>query len=409
MAHAFSGLKVIDFSQVLAGPGATQLLAMLGADVIKLENPKSGDQMRHILGLQNSDNATEDFSPGFMALNYGKRSLAIDLKNPRAKEVVNRLLEQADVVVENFRAGVIENLGFGYEAVKAIRPDIVYCSISGYGQAGPMRGAAAYDGAIQAASGMMSVTGDKTTGPTRTGYTGVDMSTAMTAAFAISSALYRRKATGEGQRLDVAMMDAAMWLMNPLYAIYLIGQEAIGLEGNRSPSGLPTANVFPTADGYVQITALTGAHIFALLESVGLDDLFDSAETVDSAELIARHDEIYWRMSELMRGQPTAHWLDVLRGAGVPCAPIRDIPGVLDDPQLEHRGIVRSVPAPTVPAVADDRDVRLVGAPFIAASDGPEVFGPPPGIGEHSDAILTDFGFAPAEIERLREDGLFGA
>ena len=207
MAQAFNGIRIIDFTQVLAGPFATQQLALLGADVIKIEERETGDQTR---GLMND--STPGMSPSFLSCNLGKRSLTLNLKSAHAHDILARLVASADVVVENFRAGVMENLGLGYEALRAIRKDLIYCSISGYGQTGPKAGVPAYDGAIQADSGMMGITGFPDTGPTRTGYMPVDMATALNAAFAISTALYRRLATGEGQRLDVAMMDTAIVL-----------------------------------------------------------------------------------------------------------------------------------------------------------------------------------------------------
>jgi formyl-CoA transferase len=211
MTQAFSGIRIIDFTQVLAGPFATQQLALLGADVIKIEERLRGDQTRGLL----TDDHSADASPTFLSCNIGKRSITLDLKSPEAATIVQRLVETADVVVENFRAGVMGKLGFDYGRLKAIREDIIYCSISGYGQSGPKAGIPAYDGAIQADSGMMAITGFPDTGPTRTGYMPVDMATALNTAFAISAALYRRLATGVGQRLDVAMMDTAIVLQTP--------------------------------------------------------------------------------------------------------------------------------------------------------------------------------------------------
>ena len=202
--QAFTGLRILDFTQVLAGPFATQQLAQLGADVIKIELPQTGDITRGLMAVD-----SDGMAPSFLTCNLGKRSLALDLKHQRARDVIFRLAETSDAVVENFKPGTIDRLGFGYEAIRAVKPDIVYASISGYGQTGPKAELPAFDGAIQAASGMMSVSGHPDTGPVRTGYFSVDMSTAMNAAFAIGAALFRRHLTGEGQRIDVSMMDSA--------------------------------------------------------------------------------------------------------------------------------------------------------------------------------------------------------
>lgn len=407
MAQAFTGIRIIDFSQVIAGPGATQLLGMLGADIVKLESPGSGDQLRTLLSTKLGDSM--GMSPAFMSCNFGKRSLAIDLKHPAAKEVVTKLIEGADVVIENFRAGVIDKLGFGYDAVRAIKPDIIYCSVTGYGQEGPMRGAAAYDGAIQAASGMMSLTGHKSTGPTRTGYMGVDLGTAMSTAFAISTALYRRKVSGEGQRLDVSMLDTAIWLMNPNYARYLVGGELTGLDGNASPTRIPTSNVYATKDGYVQITVLSEQQCRALFERLGIAERLTDARFATTEARTANHDLVYDVIAEGMRKQTTRHWQSQFTTAKLPFAEIRDIPSVVADPQMQHRGAFMKAPAPTAAARNGVADVSVVGLPFTTNVDGPAASGPPPGLGEHTHAILSEIGYAAADIETLRADGLFRA
>ncbi len=406
MAHAFEGIRILDFSQVLAGPAATHFFAMLGADVIKIENPASGDQFRNLVVTE----AFADYgmSPGFMTLNTGKRSVAIDLKHPDAKEVVLRIAAGADVVVENFRAGVIEGLGFGYEAIRKLRKDVIYCSISGYGQSGPMQGAAAYDGAIQAASGMMSVNGHPETGPTRTSYTVVDMSTALTAALAISTALYRRQATGEGQRLDVAMYDTAIWMMAPLMAAHLVGREEFGLIGNNSPAMTPTANVFQTADSHIQITALTDAQGAALIAILGLDP-HEDARLQTQKTMSAHHDAVREVFAERLREETTAHWAAKLSEAKVPHAPVRDFEAALTDPQLKHRGILQDAPAPKGSTHDAMDPVRLIAAAFTANEEGPAIFGAPPALGQHNTEVLTQCGFSVAEVAALREAGVFGA
>ena len=208
MSQAFEDVRIIDFTQVFAGPFAVMQLALLGAEVIKVEQPGTGDQTR---GLMNAD-STSGASPSFLTMNLNKQSLTLNLKSPEADTIVKALVATADVVVENFKAGTMDKMGFGFEALRAIKPDLIYCSISGYGQTGPKAGEAAYDGAIQAASGMMSQNGHPETGPTRTGFMPVDMSTAMHAAFAIASALHRKAKTGQGQQIDLAMMDTALLL-----------------------------------------------------------------------------------------------------------------------------------------------------------------------------------------------------
>ena len=283
--QAFTGLRIIDFTQVLAGPFATQQLAQLGADVIKIEQPEAGDITR---GLMSS--GSDGMAPSFLTCNLGKRAITLDLKHPKAKEVVHRLVASADAVVENFKPGTIDKLGFGYEALKAIKPDLVYASISGYGQSGPKSELPAFDGAIQASSGMMSISGHPESGPTRTGYFSVDMSTALNAAFAISAALFRRHLTGEGQRIDVSMLDTAVVMQAAQMSNYLVTNTLPELMGNRSPTKSPTANVFASADGFVQIVALREAHVKALFTLLGVADMYDTYP--EPAIRIAHTDEI---------------------------------------------------------------------------------------------------------------------
>jgi CoA:oxalate CoA-transferase len=403
MALAFSGLRIIDFTQVLAGPYASQLLAMLGADVIKIEAPGRGDQMREI--LQAEETKKYGMSPPFMSVNVGKRSITLDLKNPKSKAVVNQLLQGADAVMENFKAGDIERLGFGYEAVKQINPNIVYCSVSGYGQQGPMRGAGAYDGATQASSGMMSMAGHEATGPTRTGFQAVDVPTAITAAFAISTALYRKLATGEGQYVDVSMLDTAMTLMLCQYSQYLTSGAVAGLDGNNSPAGLPTQNVYPTADGHIQITALREPIVAKLLRIIGCQAILDDPATANNEGRRLHHDAVWQKMADGLKSDSTANWCEKLNAEGIPVAEIRDVSEVLDDPQLKHRDIIHSVPAPG----GGSEEYCLVGAAFMADQDGPSSNRPAPLLGEHTTEVLAEFGYTAAEIEVLRADGVFGA
>lgn len=405
MPHAFTGLRILDFSQVLAGPACTNFFSTLGADVIKVENPKSGDQFRTL--MKGDKFADYGMSPGFMALNAGKRSFAIDLKHPAARDIIFKLIASTDVLTENFRAGVIDTLGFGYDAVRAVKPNIIYCSISGYGQTGPKAGAPAYDGAVQASSGMMSVTGHPETGPTRTGYTVVDMSTALTAAFAISAALYRRRDTGLGQRIDVAMLDTAMWMMSPLMMNALISGEQFGLNGNNSPAMVPTSNVFPCSDGFIQMTGLTDGHAAGIAAALELDATNDP-RLANSQTMAAHHDAVRTLFADTMRTKPLAHWMERLAAQKVPHAPIRNYEQVLADPQLEHRGIVTEAPVPTGASAEAGSTMPMIGQSFVTDADGPQVFGAPPVLGEQIDSVMGDAGYSTDEIAAFRKDGVFG-
>lgn len=400
MSQAFSGVRVIDFSQVLAGPFCTAQLALLGADIVKIEQPKGGDQGR--LLMADEALAKLGLSPIFLSANLGKRSITLDLKHPRAKEIVFRLVEKADVVVENFKAGTMERMGFGYEALKQVNPSLIYCSISGYGQKGPKAGVAAYDGAIQAASGMMSVTGHPETGPVRAGFTAVDLSTGITAAFAVAGALYRRQMTGEGQHLDVAMMDTSLTMLAPLVAGWTVAGVEPELLGNLGPARQPTADSFRVRDGYMLITVLTQGQFEGLCRGIGREDLAQDARFSTLAARRANAIAFKAVLEKAFATEDGAVWQERLARQGIAASPVNTIPAVMKDPQLAHREVVLDVPAP----LGMDRRIQLIGAGFGADVDGPSVHRAPPGLGEHTDEVLREIGLSVEEIGALRTEGL---
>ncbi len=396
--RALEGIRVVDFTQVIAGPFATQHLALLGADVIKIEQPGIGDQGRFLLG--DNDWGKARLSPLFLACNAGKRSITLDLKNEKAKQIVWQLIDNADVVVENFKAGVIDKLGFGYEAVRARRPGVVYCSVTGYGQTGPYAGAAAYDGAIQATSGMVAVTGLPDT-PVRAGFMAVDIPTAISAAMAILGALVRRERTGEGQRLDVTMLDTAMTVLGPQISNYLNTGADLPRVGNSSPALIPTAGVFTTADGYIMVTCLTDNQ-FALLAPVVdrkawlSDPLFKDFDTRK-----ANYDRMEAAMHDAFKARPTDEWYAILREARVPAAPVRSLPEASQHPQLAHREVLTEF-GQFGPI---ERPAYGIGAPYVTNEDGPKADRPPPMLGQHTVEVLAELGFSANDIAVMKAEG----
>lgn len=389
MTRAFEGIRVIDFTQVLAGPFCAEQLALLGADVIKVEQPGvpgkgGGDQGRSIMA--DNDLGEAGFSALFLSVNAGKRSIALDLKAESSRRIIEKLVRSADVIVQNFKAGAMDRLGFGYGWAQEIKPDIVYCSISGYGQDGPYAGAPAYDGAVQAASGMLALTGHPETGPTRVGFNVVDMSTGITAAFAVASALLRRVNTGEGQHLDVAMLDTAITMT----AQAVVRQTAHGLEqpliGNSSPSFLPTSGLFKTGGGHLMVSALTDRHWAGISKAIGRPELMSDPRFCDTEARVANGKAVRAVMEEGFAVADAFEWEKRLAACGVPGAPQLPTRDVVSHPALKHRNVL--VEYTDLPGI--ERSITGVGAAFKANVDGPKVDRPPPALDQHRAEILRE-------------------
>jgi crotonobetainyl-CoA:carnitine CoA-transferase CaiB-like acyl-CoA transferase len=387
VAQPFTGIRVLDLTHVLAGPFCTYQLAVLGADVVKIEPPGEPDCARG----RGPDKAT---NAALRGLNYevqggNKRALALDLGQPAGREVLLKLAAGADVLVENYRAGALAALGLDDDALRAASPQLIHCSITGFGQAGPRAGVGAYDNVLQAASGVMARTGTSETGPLKTGASFIDYASGWSAAFAIAAALFQRARDGRGQRIDCAMYDAALTMMAPEVAAEL--QDGGARTSHPREAGL---GCYDTADGKLMLGAFTPAQnrkLWTLLGRADFASLDDWEALWSNAD--AMRDALRLRLRE--RGAET--WIATLHDAGIPAERVRALNEAVHDPQLAHRPLLaRAAPdAPLVPVAA-----------FAFAHDGPRLERRAPGVGEHSDAVLREAGYDDAQIAALRSAGV---
>jgi CoA:oxalate CoA-transferase len=388
MPRPFEGIRVLDFTRVISGPFATQLLASLGADVIKFEKPGSGDESRHF--CCHPDLLARGMGSGFLSVNAGKRSVALDLKNSDNRKLVRAMARSSDVVVENFRPGVMNRLGLGYDDLKAIKPDIVYCAISGFGQSGPAAGSAGYDGAVQAISGMMSITGHPQSGPTRVGAPVVDMCSGYVAALAIASTLFRRACTGLGQFIDVSMLDVSLSTMRSAIAWWQAGGDPV-LNGNQAWTRIPTSDSFDASDGQFMLVVNNDEQMRTLLKVVDREDLLEDPRFSSWPSLLKNGPALREILQKRFATDTARNWERRLTEAGLAVARIGTIPEAMEHPQLPYRNLL--LPMDSVSGV--DGPVTLLNAPFVCSEDGPGVDLPPPRLGEHTEAVLAEFGLSP--------------
>src|SRR5689334_21867879 len=305
MSKPFTGVKVLDFTRVLAGPYGSYQLALLGADVIKVES-REGDDMR--FGSRANDWEKRGLAAPWVAVNSNKRSITLDLKKPKAIEVVKKLAAQADVVMENFRPGVMDKLGIGYDVLKAINPKLIYCAVSGFGQVGPERATAAFDGMIQAMSGLMSITGFPANGPTRVGFAGADVMSGATAALGVASALYQRTHTGTGQLVDVAMIDAVMGYLVQQFTEHLMTGRVHEQAQNLSVTRKPTGNLFKTKDGWMVLAVMTDPQFQSLMKVLGCELVLADARCADWPKRIENNKALHEVVEAAMKNESSATW-----------------------------------------------------------------------------------------------------
>ncbi len=396
MSLPLDGIRVADFSHVMAGPFATHLLRLLGADVIKIEAPGRGDAMRNY----GPDRRYDGMAPAFIAVNAGKKSVVLDLKDKLAQEAARRLIATSDVLVENFRPGVMAKFGLDYASVRALRPELIYCSISGYGQNGPRRDWPAIDNIVQATTGMMMMGGTAGDAPAKVGFPVVDTLTGQTAAFAILAALLRRQRERRGEYIDVAMFDASMAFMTSAIVPYLVTGNPPERTGNIGYSGQPTSAVFSTSDGrQISLGVVQQSQFEALAREVGREGWLCDARFL-TPDLRRKHSgEMRSELDKVFSEAPALQWESRLSAAGIPCGMVRDVTEAASLPALEARRLKLGL---NIPGLPEREQVEIVNAGFLFSEDTPGVNTPPPRSGEHSGEILESLGFTAAEIQALQ-------
>jgi len=394
---AMDGVRVLDLTNVLAGPFATELLALAGAEVIKIENPLGGDLARK-LGCVGDLNR-KLMGTSFLAQNANKKSVTLNLKEERAREIFLELVLTADVVVENFRPGVMKRLGLGWEKLSTIRPDLIYCAISGFGQTGPDAHKPAYDQIIQGLSGVMAVNGDERLNPLRAGFPVCDTVGGMNAALAILMALYHREKTGEGQMIDVALLDSIMPLMGWVAANLLIGGQQPVPMGNDNFTAAPSGT-FRTSDGHINIAANQQEQWENVADVLGVPELKDDARFRERDERKKNRKALTPLLEERLMQRPTAEWVEALNAKGVPSGEILSLEDALLSPQVEHRGSIGTVSA------AEAGEIRVFNLTAEFEKTPGALTSPPPTLSQHTDAVLAELGYEAEEIAKLRESGV---
>ncbi len=389
-----AGTRVLDLTNVLAGPFACHQLAHLGAEVIKLEAVGRGDLARN-LGADPALSA-QGMGISFLAQNAGKTSLTLNLKDPRGKDILRKLVREADVLVENFRPRVMERLDLGYDSLRSENPRLIYCAISGFGQDGPWADNPAYDQIVQGAAGVMSITGDQT--PLRVGYPLSDTVGGLTAAMAITAAL---SATPRGCFIDVSMLEATLATMGWVVSNHLIGGVEPARHGNENPTSAPSGT-FQASDGLLNIAANKDEQWEALARYLGREDLLGRAEFATREDRKANRLRLRAELETVLTTRPAEEWANALNKIGVPVGPVLSVPQALAHPQVAKRGMIAQFPAPD----GVGRDISLLRTGFSIDGERPKVDRPPPVLGADTDRILGELGFSAIQIAELRAEGV---
>ena len=394
LGRTLRGIKVLDLTRNLAGPYCTMILGDLGADVIKIERPGTGDDTRGW-----SPPEWNGLSTVFLSANRNKRSMAVDLNNEKGLAIVRRLAAKADVIVESFRPGSLAKRGLDYDSLKTGNPGIIFCSISAFGSEGPMRDDPGYDPVMQAASGMMAMTGEPGQGAVRIPVSLVDMGAAMWAAIGILSALRNRDQTGEGTLVETSLFETSAWWLN----YHIVGYLASGRNPERWGSGtamIAPYEVFPTADDGLLVGAANDNLFRKFSEALGVPEMAKDVRFWTNAARVENRTAMQQIIRDRMRARPSAEWETIFKQYGIPYSRVHSIADLVDMDQFKAINILQPVPHPDVP------DLRLIDLPFKHNHDRTQQPCPPPRLGEHTDQVLAEFGFSEAERRLLKSEGV---
>nr|WP_253284772.1 MULTISPECIES: CoA transferase [unclassified Ruegeria] len=388
-----AGIRVLDLTNVLAGPYCCYQLALMGAEVIKVERPGGGDLAR-VLGAD-PDRNKAGMGISFLAQNADKKSVTLDMKSEKGKALLKRLVQTADVLVENFRPGVMDRLGLGYNVLREVNPNLIYCAISGFGQDGPRKDDPAYDQIVQGVSGVMSITGAPDTAPYRVGYPLADTVGGMTAAFAVSTAL---NANPRGTFLDVAMSEAVVSTMGWVVSNFIVGGVTPAAHGNENTTSAPSGT-FATRDSPINIAANRDEQWQALARHLGRDDLLNNPDYATREDRKQNRHALRDALEQTLRTRAATDWVRELNAIGVPTGQVLTVPEALADEQLSGRGLIGSVRV-------QSEDMKLAGSPVVMDGTRRTPQSAPPELGADNNAIWSEIGLSNAEIEALNKEGV---